>query len=797
MQDSRKLLYMSALACVAWCMVYMAQVHRVMVAPETLTLSMAPNDLDARVEKLLHSMTLAQKVGQMTQIDISDVLYGKSRDPHLALDKTKVAVYAKLGIGSYFNSPFDASTNSHGRYGWNAAEWRVVLDEIQAIYQRHSAVPVLYGIDTTHGANYVRNATLFPQPLALASSFNVDLALAMGRIEAKDSLAAGIPWIFSPVLGIAMQPKWSRVYETLGEDPYLVATLGAALVRGIQSTNASAACMKHFIGYSDPTSGNDRADSVISDFELLNYYAPPFVAAVGAGVLSAMETYTSVNGEPVVQSRKLLQALLRHDVGFDGLLVSDDDEIHRLVSEHRVARTELEALEMVMDHTTLDLNMVSRKHRATSLLAKLVNASRIPEARLDASVRRILRLKLQLGLLDGPRGEDLIPTVGSEVDRAFAATAAEESVVLLVNKPQEPIDAVNPKMVLPIATPGAKIFVTGPLADNKAFLCGGWTVFWQGTDDSDAIPRGRTLREALEARFPNVVYAPGAPLEHDATAGPANHSAALALAAAAEYTIVVVGEAPYAEKAGDIDDLMLPAAQREYIAALAAVPTTNVVVVVVAGRPRVLGASIAHAHAVLVSFLPCEAGGDALAKVIAGDVNPSGRLPLTYPATTGQLHQPYFHLRNVACSESFRECPVQWPFGAGLSYTTFAYSNVTLGSRRVDRQRGVLSVAVTVTNAGTRRGKETVLLFLAQAVRRYAVPETKLLRRFTKVDLLPGASERVTFELGFADWSFAVPQIGDGFNRTAEAGLFHVLFKHDTTCDGAKKSPLCAHFHLV
>ncbi|EQC32133.1 hypothetical protein SDRG_10329 [Saprolegnia diclina VS20] len=816
-RDSRMMLYLGGVASVAWCMVYMAQVHTTMLAPAPLAgamhLAAAPSDAD-RVEALLKSMTLAQKVGQMTQIDIGDILYGKSREPALAINRAKVAVYAKLGIGSYFNSPFDANSSPHGRVGWSASEWRVVLNTIAAIYKEHSAVPFIYGIDTTHGANYVRNATLFPQPLALASTFNVDLAYAMGRIEAKDSLAAGIPWIFSPVLGIAMQPKWSRVYETMGEDPHVVSTLGVAVIRGIQSSNASAACMKHFIGYSNPTSGNDRADSIITDFDLVNYYAPPFLAAVRDGnVLSAMETYTSVNGDPVVQSTKLLQGLLRNDMAFDGLLVSDDDEIHRLVAEHHVAATELEALQMVMDHTSLDMNMVSKKHRATSLLLKLVNASTIPEARLDSSVRRILTLKQRLGLLDAPPSthENLVATVGSDEDRALAATAADESVVLLLNKPVEPVDAVNPKMVLPIQNPNAKIFVTGPLADNKAYLCGGWTVYWQGTDDSDAIPYGRTIKEAVAARFPNVVYAEGVPVldtDVDANAGPpgsvhamsapqaANHSAALALAAAADYTIVVVGEAPYAEKSGDLDDLTLPSGQLEYIAALSRVTTTNVIVVVITGRPRLLGHSLRHVHGVLVSFLPCAGGGDAIAKVIAGDVNPSGRLPLTYPATTGHA-LPYFHRANVACTEGFKECPVQWPFGAGLSYTTFKYDNLTLSAWRVDKVTGRLRVDVSVTNVGTRAGKEVVLLFLSQKVRRFAVPEAKLLKRFTKIELAPSASTTVSFELSFDDWSFALPQIGHGLNRTAEDGLFHLMIKHDTTCGGAKKNPLCAHFHLV
>ncbi|OQR90597.1 lysosomal beta glucosidase [Thraustotheca clavata] len=812
-------------AIIAWSVLYIAQMHNTLISPVALQEKAVGDDtisIDEQVEKLLQSMTLAQKVGQMTQIDVSDVLYGKSRDPVLAINRARVAVYAKLGIGSYFNSPFDATIHPHGRTGWTATEWRMFLGSIQAIYKEHNAIPFIYGIDTTHGANYVQNATIFPQPLATASTFNPELAHAMGRIEAKDSIAAGIPWIFSPVLGIAMQPKWSRVYETFGEDPYLVSQMGVAVIRGIQSLNLSAACMKHFIGYSNPTSGNDRADSVITDFELLNYYAPPFIAAVRDGnVLSAMETYTSVNGDPVVQSRKLLVDLLRNDIQFDGLLVSDDDEIHRLVAEHHVARNELEALEMVMNHTSLDMNMVSEKHRSTSLLSKLINASHIPTSRLDDSVRRILKLKASLGLLPTSESEaakhatitsNHLTSVGSQEDLQLAQTTADESIILLKNKMQEPIDAVNPKLVLPIIDPNSKIFITGPLAHNKAYLCGGWTVYWQGTDDSDQIPHGLTIKEALEARFKNVVHhegvdidgyadgevrAPIADEEENILTLSAKYNTSLARAAAADYTIVVVGEAPYAEKSGDIDDLTLPQGQLDYITTLSSVKSTNVIVVIIAGRPRLLAKSLANVQAVLLSFLPCEAGGEAIAKVIAGDVNPSGRLPLTYPSSTGHIHVPYFHRMNIACKESFSECPVEWPFGSGLSYTTFKYDNLTLSEWRVNKENGTLGVQVAVTNTGTRAGKEVVMLFVSQKVRHFSVPETKMLRRFKKIDLPPGGVEIVHFELTSEDWSYYAPQIGNGFQSVAEEGLFHVLIKHDTTCNSVKKNSMCAHFHVV
>ncbi|RHY43591.1 hypothetical protein DYB30_011620, partial [Aphanomyces astaci] len=511
--------------------------------------------------------TLAQKVGQMLQVDISTVLYGKNRNPRFALNKARVAYYAKLGIGSYFNSPFAGGPSRHE--SWTADEWHDVIDQIQAIYAQHNAVPAIYGIDTIHGANYVRDAVLFPQPLAAASSFNLDVAYRMGEVSAKDSLAAGLPWIFSPVLGLAMQPKWAR------------------------------ACMKHFIGYSNPTSGNDRADSVISDFELVNYYAPSFLAAVHQGrVKSAMETYSSVNGEPVIASHKLLVELLRNDMGFHGLLVSDDDEVYRLVSEHHVAANETDALLMVFNQTSLDMNMVPAKHIADKLTARLVAQGRVSEQRMDDSVRRILQLKHDIGLLDKNQSRFVpVTAVGSAADQRDAKAAADESIILLENAPKLPVDAVSPKFTLPIEDPQASVFVTGPLADSKAFLCGGWSIFWQGTDNSTLIPHGVSVRDALNHTFAYVRYAEGVD-----TAGHVigNRTADLALAASSAYTIVVVGESPYAEKNGDIDELALPDGQLEYVRALTAIHSTNVILVVVQGRPRLLQGAHKLAAAVLV-----------------------------------------------------------------------------------------------------------------------------------------------------------------------------------------------------
>ncbi|KAJ0395040.1 hypothetical protein P43SY_003561 [Pythium insidiosum] len=333
------------------------------------------------VDTLLSEMTRREKVAQMTQLDIYSLMNGDDRDVATALNRDATIAYARAGIGSLLNAPFPGPID--GRTGWNASEWREIIGQIKAIYREHSKTPMLYGIDTIHGATYVRGATLFPQPLSAAATFNRELVREMGRIEAQDTLAAGIPWIFSPVLGIAVQPKWSRVYETFGEDPYLASEMGAAIISGIQQSGRVAACMKHFIGYSNPTNGLDRADNVITDWDLMNKFAPSFLAAVSAGVKSAMETYVSINGEPVIASHKILTQLLRDDMQFDGLLVSDYSEIDRLHDEHQSVATVAEAVRISLNQTSLDMNMGPKEQDFFDTVERLVDEGQLTEQRLD------------------------------------------------------------------------------------------------------------------------------------------------------------------------------------------------------------------------------------------------------------------------------------------------------------------------------------------------------------------------------------------------------------------------------
>ncbi|TMW60616.1 hypothetical protein Poli38472_000658 [Pythium oligandrum] len=720
------------------------------------------------IDALIANMTLREKVAQMTQLDIYSMMNGEDRNPATALNRTITEEYAKLGIGSILNAPFPGPID--GRTGWDASEWQSITDQIKRIYRQHSKIPMIYGIDTIHGATYVRGATLFGQPLSAASSFNPDLVFKMGEIEAKDTLAAGIPWIFSPILGIAVQPKWSRVYETFGEDPYLVSQMGTSIIQGIQQSGQAAACMKHFIGYSNPIDGLDRADNVISDFDLLNYFAPSFLAAAQAGVKSAMETYVSINGYPVIASHKILTDLLRTDMAFSGMLVSDYSEIDRMQFEHHLVATVDEAVQISLTQTSLDMNMGPKAEDYFATVERLVQQGLVPESRIDESVRRILALKKDLGLfeehseLSRNKASSLARSVGSEEDQAVALSLAHESVILLKNNGNTlPIE-------LNAEGGNTTIFVTGPISDNKGFMCGGWSVFWSGSSNSSHFPNGCTLKEAISAKV--GVHGHVEHLEAvdvDGNMSEENLDKALAIAKRSKYTVVVLGEGNYAEKGGDIDDLALPEGQRIYLRALTEISSTQVILVLITGRARTLGGTHEDTGAIVASFLPCEQGGQAIADVLFGDVNPSGKLPITYPKHAGNA-MPYFHRVNTVC-QGWQDCEVEWPFGYGLSYSQFTYSNLRLNATHVDA-KGSLQVQVTVKNEGPYDGDEVVLLFLTQSFRLASAPEAKMLKRFEKIHLASGESRDVRFTLGMRDWSYYAAEIGQGFPLRVEPGEF-------------------------
>ncbi|KAG1705022.1 hypothetical protein DVH05_005047 [Phytophthora capsici] len=563
--------------------------------------------------------------------------------------------------------------------------------------------------------------------------------------------------------------------------------MGDAIVRGLQSNNQSTACFKHWIGYSWTDTGHDTDGVTLSDFDLLNTFIPAFKAVIDAGVLTGMENYISVNGVPVIENTKLMTKLLRDDVGFSGMMVTDFYEINDLHVFHRTARSTDEATKLSLERTSIDMSMTGFGWTFTNGTNVLIEENPNILDRLKESVRRILKLKLKLGLYNNPvPGEENLALVGNDKDVAAALELARESIVLLQNNDS----------TLPLPA-NASVFLTGPSADNIGYQCGGWTLIGQGVPGNDMYTFGSSVRQSFESMVGNgsFTYFQGLNITGEYT--DKDLETAKIYASKAEYTVAVIGEENYEEKNGDIDDLTLPAGQIEYVNALASTGT-KVILVLFEGRPRLLQNLPQNVYAVIDGLLPCELGGQAIVEILYGKVNPSGRLPITYPKATGNVLIPYRHRVTTKC-KSGDYCDMQWDFGSGLSYTT--YSNLTLSTTNVTSSSQRLDVSVTVTNSGSRAGKETVMLFLTQPYRSISVPEVKQLKKFSKISLEVGESQTVAFTLTSADWSVYYPQIGQGLKLVAEDTDYVIAIKPETDCDvyneTAVANPLCATFKLA
>ncbi|KAL3674020.1 hypothetical protein V7S43_001703 [Phytophthora oleae] len=744
--------------------------------------------VENRVEEMMSTMDLDAMLGQMTQLDVSTILH-----PNRTLNRAVVHEHAKLNVGSYLNTPGAElnDSNANSTHNFTPREWRSLISEIQAIYASHGSHPVIYGLDSVHGANYVRGAVLFGQQINAAATFNPDLVYNMGRITARDTGAAGIPWLFAPILEISQNPLWARTFETFGEDPYLVSVMADAIVRGIQSNGTIAACMKHIIGYSKTPSGHDRVGVTISDFELLNHFAPSFLAAIKAGALTAMESYISVNGVPVVANKRILSDLVRHDMDFQGLIVTDYAEIHNLHAWHRVAKTDQDAVQMALTNAPLDMSMVPYNTSFIDMARCTVEENPVLLDRIKSSARRILTTKMKLGLYDNalPGTEEDVALVGQNESRQAALELARESIVLLKNQDD----------VLPLR-PTDDVFLTGHSADDVGLLCGGWSLRWQGVSGNRLFPNGISLRQGvanvLSTSVKSVHYANS--LHPNGSYSSIKLQEAKRMATQSSYTIVAIGEREYAEKPGDLDDLNLPLGQVEYVREIAATGTM-VILVLVQGRPRLLQGLAELAHAVVYAMLPGELGGQALAEILFGQVNPSGRLPITYPKTPATIGISYNHPADTRCRDE-KPCSMEWEFGHGLSYSTFQYGNVSLSKTVISNtDEATIDVSVQVTNAGAMAGKEIVMLFLIQPFREISVPEVKQLKKFKKILLQPGETQDISFTLTREDWGVFDPQIGSGFQRIVETGEYFVAVKPETDCnvyESGAFSALCAQFTI-
>ena len=730
------------------------------------TIRTAPErDHTQKIEDLLKRMTLEEKVGQMTQLTIGMIVNGRDQDIKIDPAKLEKAI-VKYGVGSILNVSDQALTLDR---------WHEIIGEIQgAAKKTRLGIPVIYGIDSIHGANYVQGATLFPQEIGMAATWNPELMKRAAEITAIETRAAGIPWSFSPVLDLGRNPLWPRFWETFGEDPYLAKVMGVAFVRGLEGADVSsndrvASSLKHYMGYSFPLTGRDRTPAWIPENYLREYFLPTFDAAVKAGARTVMINSGEINGVPGHVNKHILIDILRGELGFKGFVVSDWEDIKKLVTTWRIAATEKEATRQAI-MAGIDMSMVPLDYSFADHLIALVKEGAVPQSRIDEAVRRILRVKFELGLFEKP-----VPTAALKARfalpewRQVSLQAARESLTLLKN-------ANN---ILPLAKT-TKVLVTGPTSDSMISLNNGWSYVWQGSEES-LYPKDRpTIRKAIEEKVgaTNVTFVQGTKITRPAGSTSNNTptdkeeevdiAAAVRAAQNVDVIVLALGEGSYCETPGNVTDLTIGEPQIKLAEALKATGKP-IVMVLVEGRPRIINRIADSASAILMAYNPSNEGGTAIADVLFGDVNPSGKLPFTYPRTPNGLinydHKPFETEDTAFGNMAFKP---QFEFGEGLSYTTFAYSDLRLG-KQVITANEELPVSVTVTNTGRRAGKEAVLVYVSDLVASISPPRRRL-RRFAKVSLEPGQSRTLTFKLRRDDLSF----IGADNKPVAEPGEFDV-----------------------
>ncbi|WP_044207157.1 glycoside hydrolase family 3 N-terminal domain-containing protein [Flammeovirga sp. OC4] len=736
------------------------------------------NPENEKIEKLLRQMTLEEKVGQMTQVTLEVVSKGEGpfrMDKPWALDHDKLKdVLINYHVGSILNTAGEVRTPK---------EWYEVIKTIQdvAINDTRLKIPVLYGIDAIHGM-YSAEATMFPQEISMAATWNPELVKKSSEIIAYETRACGIPWTFNPTLDLGIDPRWPRMWEAYGEDPYLQSIMGTESVKGyeggaIDNPNHVASCLKHYIGYGAPRSGKDRTPAWIPETFLREYFLPPFEAAVQAGAKSVMVNSGEVNGVPVHASKKLLTDILRGELGFEGVIVTDWFDINNLVERHHIAANKKEAVKKAI-LAGIDMSMVPYDVEFSKHLVELVKEGQISEERIDASVRRILKLKFELNLFENPYTDyKNYPEYGGEKHHQIARQSAHEVITLLKNEDN----------ILPLKE-DAKILVTGPNANSMRALNGGWTYTWQGEKTNKFAADHNTIVEALKAQSTNIFFEEGVRYpegNNDYKVDEVvNIDKAVKLAKNVDYILLCLGENSYTEKPGDLDDLTLSANQLKLAEAM--ISTKKPVILVLnEGRPRVISSIEDQLKAVIQLYLPGNEGGNALADILYGKVNPSGKLPYTYPRFVNDL-LPYYHkfssstAHNDGNINNNHEVKAQYEFGFGLSYTTFKYEDLKLSKSEISTD-DELEVSIKVTNTGQREGKEVVQLYTTDVVASIS-PSVKRLRRFEKINLKAGESKMVSFKLNKNDLSF----IGEDNQSVVEAGEFII------TCGSLQKK-----FHLL
>ncbi len=706
--------------------------------------------LDSKIDQIISKMTLEEKVGQMTQITLAVISNGPVQNPTMpqAIDPSKLQeAVLTYHIGSIINVVNHAYSRGH---------WYQLQKQIQDMAARSRLkIPILYGIDAIHGVNYTLGTTLFPQEIGMAATWNPAVMEKNASITAYETRASAIPWVFSPVLGLGRQPAWPRFYETLGEDVYLAKTMGTAIIKGYEGNDIAskykvASCMKHYFGYSFPYTGKDRTPALIPEEYLREYFLPPFAAAVKAGAHTLMVNSSIVNGIPVHANHHFLTDILRNELHFKGIAVSDWADIKNLYETYHYASSEKEAVKMAV-MAGVDMSMVPYDFSFEKYLIELVKEGQVPMWRINQAVKRILRVKEELGLFDHAYypAKDY-PDFASPASQKQNLKSAEESVTLLKNQ----------NNVLPLPKKKVKVLVTGFAANSMETLNGGWSYTWQGTETNKFDRDKNTILKAIQEKIGknNVLYSEGTQFNK-----PLNDLQTLKMAQQADYIVLCLGELAYAETPGNIDDLYLPDNQAKFALELAKTGKP-VILVLTEGRPRLISKFANQMKGIVMAYLPGNQGGNAIANILFGDVNPSGKLPMTYPKYPNSLETydySYAELKEHAYKPQF-------PFGFGLSYTTFAYSDLKLSTDTISGNQKI-TISVDVKNTGKIEGKEVVQLYIGDL---YAsiIPPVKRLRGFDKVDLQPGESRTVKFTIRKQDLSF----INAKLKRVTEPGEFEV-----------------------
>ena len=784
------------------------------------------NALEAKVEKTLAKMTLDEKIGQMLELNL-DVMgnmkvknakvdrekvrsvlqqYGRSAEEVEAMTKmTDQEIIDKLGsfpidiyqgetqrewqlnetmldtliskwkVGSILNAP--------GTRAPSVEQWQKWIRLIQEKSMKYLGIPDIYGLDHNHGVTYTAGGTLFPQPINMGATFNTELVFKGAEITAYESRAANCPWVYNPVVDLSRDPRWPRVYESFGEDAIVNAKMVAAEIRGYQGDDNNhidrfhvGTSTKHYFAYGAPWSGKDRTPAYLSPQMIREKYFEPFKAAALAGTLTMMVNSASVNGVPLHASYEYLTKWLKEDLQWDGFLVTDWADINNLFSREHVAKDKKDAIRIAIN-AGIDMSMDPYSVEFCILLKELVNEGKVKMSRIDDAVRRILRAKYRLGLFDEPNtGGKGFEKFGCDEFAAASLRAAEESIVLLKNEDNIlPLKGNHNSQFSTLNSQFKKILLTGPNANQMRCLHGGWSYTWQGSKAEDLSDKYNTIYEALCNKYgkENIILEQGVTYDENKAYYDENEpeiDKAVAAAAQADIIIACIGENSYTETPGNLTDLWLSENQRNLVKALAKTGKP-IILVLNEGRPRLIADIEPLAKAVVDILIPGNYGADALVNLLAGDVNFSGKMPYTYPREINSLNTYDYKVSEevgtMAGAYNYdAKVSLQWPFGYGLSYTTYEYSNL-----KVDKQTftadDILTVTVDVKNTGSRAGKEAVLLYSSDLIASI-VPDNKRLRDFTKISLEAGETKTVTFQLPAKSLAF----VGADGKWTLEEGDF-------------------------